>query len=83
LISEYFSQKLFSQVSEIFVRRADDLENYEGPYEDEYAGGMEEYDNNNEQDIGDDPAADFEYGATAGDNKYIKMRKQREKEKKM
>lgn len=76
LISEHFSQKLFSLVSEIFLRKdkkEDQYEAEEDEDDDDIEGG--------EQDMieeGDEDDYLEQYGQA--DNKYIKQRKLREKE---
>ena len=80
LISEYFSQKLFSLIHEIFVRKEDkdqEAQDYAEELEDqEYLAALGE-EGEGDRDLADQ---DPEF---VGENKYVRMRKQREKERKL
>ena len=72
LITEYFSRKLLSMIEDIDIKKDDEPE------------GTHDY---HDEDDDDEPAEanedDIEYQwADAGENKYVKRRKQREKERK-
>lgn len=67
MITEYFSKKLFSTVTEIYMRK-DDAETVAEEEDDEE---LERSPSQNDYEEAEDPA-DFDYGAAAGENKYAK-----------
>ena len=73
LITEYFSKKLLSMVEDMDIKKDDEAEAAHEYQEDE--------DDDEPAEANDD---DIEYqGADAGENKYVKRRKQREKERRL
>lgn len=80
LISEYFSQKLFSLIHEIFVRKEDkdqEAQDFAEDLEDqEYLAALGIEGEGNVDQAGDE----IEYVA---ENKYARLRKQRERERKI
>ena len=68
MITEYFSKKLFSTVTEIYMRKDD--KNAETVAEEEEDDELERSPEGDYEEA-DDPA-EFNYGAAAGENKYAK-----------